>query len=112
MKDDHLNEMSDPPIGIALTDFHLAMFFKNNVKILCLLNREIVINHKLDAKNVGKIIGTWFDLPKNDFGCYTNQSIIKYLANKESKKIWKIYLSKNDFEQAKNYCKVISLLQV
>jgi len=31
--------------------------------------------------------------------------IIKFLAVKESKKIWRIYLTKNEFELAKFYCK-------
>ena len=51
-------------------------------------------------------MGVWFDPLYGDFGSYTNQTIIKYVANKESRKIWKIYLSKNEFDSAKQYCKV------
>ena len=54
----------------------------------------------------GKTVGVWFDPLYGDFGSYTNQTIIKYVANKESRKIWKIYLSKNEFDLAKQYCKV------
>lgn len=51
-------------------------------------------------------MGVWFDSFYSDFGTYTNQTIIKYIPNKESRKIWKIYLSKNEFDSAKLYCKV------
>jgi hypothetical protein len=52
-------------------------------------------------------VGIWFDPFYGDFGSYTNQTIIKYVANKEARKIWKIYLSKNEFDLAKQYCKVM-----
>ncbi len=53
----------------------------------------------------GRTIGVWFDSFYGDFGSYTSQSIIKYIANKEHRKIWKIYLSKNEFDLAKQYCR-------
>ena len=43
-------ESQDLPIGISLTEFHLAIFYKLQVKIVCLLNKEIVLNQKLDMK--------------------------------------------------------------
>lgn len=54
----------------------------------------------------GKSIGVWYDSDSGDFGCYTNRTIIKILTVKESRKIWRIYLSKNEFELAKQYCRV------
>ena len=51
-------------------------------------------------------IGVWSDPDTGDFGCYTNKAIIKYLTIKESRKIWKIYLAKNEFDLAKQYCRV------
>lgn len=108
VKDDHFNDSSDYPIGICLTEFHLAILYKTQVKIICLLNKELVLNQKLDLRSIGgKVKGVWFDSLYADFGSYTGQSIIKYVANKESRKIWKIYLAKNEFELAKQYCKVI-----
>lgn len=102
-----MNHDADFPIGISLTEFHLAIFYTNQVKILCLLNKELVLNQKLDSKSIGgRTLGVWFDMNSGDFGSYTSQSIIKYVANKESRRIWKIYLSKNEFELAKQYCKV------
>ena len=106
VKDPNLIDSQDWPIGICLTEFHLAIFYRSNVKILCLLNKEIVLNQKFDSK-YGKTIGIWSDMETGDFGCFTNQSIIKYLAIKESRKIWRIYLSKNEFDLAKQYTRVI-----
>ena len=51
------------------------------------------------------MIGIWSDVDTGDFGCYNSQSIIKYSAVKETRKIWRIYLSKNEFELAKQYSK-------
>lgn len=102
-----MNDSNDLPIGISLSEFHLAIIYKSQVKIMCLLNKELVLNQKLDLKSIGgRVKGVWFDSFYGDFGSYTSQSIIKYVANKESRKIWRIYLSKNEFELAKQYCKV------
>lgn len=103
-KEDQL-ELNNP-VGICLTEFHIAIFYKSQVKILCILNKEVVLNQKLDLKSIGgKTLGIWFDSYYSDFGSYTSKSIIKYIANKEHRKIWKIYLSKNEFESAKQYCR-------
>ncbi|CAF1037381.1 unnamed protein product [Brachionus calyciflorus] len=105
-KEDHYVDLGDnDPIGISLTEFHIAIFYKTQVKIICLLNKEIVLNQKLDTKSIGgKLKGVWHDPISMDFGSYTGRSIIKYVANKESRKIWKIYLNKNAFDLAKQYC--------
>jgi hypothetical protein len=105
LKDDNLNN-EEQPMGMCLTEFHLAYFYKAQVRIVCLLNEELVLNQKLDSKSIGVTKNIWFDAFYGDFGSYTMQSIIKYVANKEARKIWKIYLAKNEFEQAKNFCKV------
>ena len=57
-------------------------------------------------------MGVWFDSYFSDFGTYTNQTIIKYIPNKESRKIWKIYLNKNEFDLAKQYCKVSYIINL
>lgn len=102
-KDDSTEE--ETPIGMCLTEFHLAFFLKAYVKIKCLLNEELVLNQKLDSKSLGgNTLGVWFDPTSKDFGSYSSTTIIKYITNKETKKIWKIYLSKNEFELAKQYC--------
>jgi hypothetical protein len=107
MKDDHMGESGDLPVGICLTEFHLALFYKTQVRILCLLNREAVLSQKLDVKSIGgRTLATWFDASFGDFGSYTNQTIIKYVPNSESRRIWRIYLAKDEFELAKQYCKV------
>lgn len=54
-KDDYLHDNQDLPIGICLTEFHLAIFYKSNVKIICLLNKELVYNQKFDTKVVAKV---------------------------------------------------------
>jgi hypothetical protein len=96
----------DMPVGMCLTEFHLALFYKSQVRIMCLLNEELVLSQKLDAKTVGGVtLGVWYDASNGDFGSYTSKTIIKYVANRESRKIWKIFLAKNEFELAKQYCK-------
>lgn len=106
MKDDYLNDTQDWPIGVCLTEFHLAIFYKSNVKIVCLLNKELVLNQKFDPTSIGgKSIGIWCDPETGDFGSYTTRMIIKFLTIRESRKIWRIYLSKNEFDLAKQYCR-------
>jgi len=106
LKDDYFNDTQDMPIGIALTEFHLAIFYRTNVKIICLLNKELVLHQKFDTASIGgRSIGIWLDAESGDFGCYTSRMIIKFLAVREARKIWRIYLGKKEFELAKFYCK-------
>ena len=51
-------------------------------------------------------MGVWHDTRVGDFGAFTGQSVVKYLTNKEQRRIWKIYLAKNDFKSARQYCMV------
>ena len=49
----HLQSAHDSqeyPIGVCLTEFHLAMFYKARVRIVCILNKECVLNQKFDLK--------------------------------------------------------------
>ena len=69
VKDPNLIDSQDWPIGICLTEFHLAIFYRSNVKILCLLNKEIVLNQKFDSK-YGKTIGIWSDMETNQLFKY------------------------------------------
>lgn len=50
MKDPTINDSQEWPVGICLTEFHLAIFYRFNVRILCLLNKELVLNQKFDSK--------------------------------------------------------------
>lgn len=95
------------PMGMCLTEFHVAFFFKAQLRIVCLLNEELVFNQRLDAKSLGgsSLVGIWFDMAKSDFGAYSSRAILKYEPNKEARKIWKIHLGKNEFELAKTFCK-------
>ena len=50
LKDPSLSDSHDWPIGICLTEFHLAIFYRTNIKILCLHNKETVLSQKFDPK--------------------------------------------------------------
>ena len=45
-----MSDSQEWPIGICLTEFHLAIFYRSNVRIICLLNKELVLNQKFDSK--------------------------------------------------------------
>lgn len=101
------DDPDEQPIGMCLTEFHVAFFFKSQLRIVCLLNEELVFNQRLDAKSLGgsALVGIWSDASHGDFGTYSSRAIVKYEANKEARKIWKIHLARNEFELAKDFCK-------
>lgn len=45
------------------------------------------------------------DIHKKTIWAFTDNYIFQYKINNETRDVWKLYLDRGDFEQAKLYCK-------
>ncbi|XP_071479921.1 vacuolar protein sorting-associated protein 18 homolog [Diadema antillarum] len=90
------------PIAIILTEFHVLLLFQDRVKILCVLNEQL-IDEDVFQPRFGRLIGMCRDRMKGTIWTYTDQSVFMYKVVKEARDVWRIYLDKGDFDRAKEF---------
>lgn len=92
----------EKPIGIILTKFHVLVLFRNLLRVICVLSEEIVLEDKF-TEACGSVIGIAKDLVKGTIWVYFELAVYRYKITEEDRFIWKIYLAKKDFTNAKKF---------
>lgn len=90
--------------SIMITEYHLIYLNDNHLTIVNKINYEIIfdVNLPLVVPNESY---QGLSSDNNTYWIYTNYNIYELVINNESKNIWKLYLEKNEFEEAKKYTK-------
>ncbi|CAG2107933.1 unnamed protein product [Medioppia subpectinata] len=88
------------PIGFVLTQYHVLILMRNFLKIICVLNDEVVFEEYF-TETYGKLVGIAKDPTRGTVWVFTHLAIYRYRIVAEDRNIWKIYLAKRDFEAAK-----------
>ncbi|CAG8446869.1 13007_t:CDS:10, partial [Dentiscutata heterogama] len=97
--------ITECPLSIALTEFHFILLYKERVRAICLLNDQIVYEEIIPLK-AGEVVRSMaVDSVKNTFWIYTDCSIFELIVTKEDRDVWKLYLEKQQFDNALLYCK-------
>ncbi|RIA95939.1 Pep3/Vps18/deep orange family-domain-containing protein [Glomus cerebriforme] len=93
------------PLSIALTEFHFILLYKERVKAICQLNDQIVFDDVIPLVTGEEVRTMTVDNVKNTFWIYTDSSIFELIVSKEDRDVWKLYLEKQQFDTALQYCK-------
>ncbi|KAF0458989.1 vacuolar protein sorting protein 18 [Gigaspora margarita] len=97
--------ITECPLSIALTEFHFILLYKERIRAICLLNDQIVYEEIIQLK-AGEVVKSMaVDSVKNTFWIYTDGSIFELIVAKEDRDVWKLYLEKQQFDTALQYCK-------
>ena len=97
------DERPDTPLSIVLTEFHILVLFPDRMKVICLLNEQLVYND-LFTDRFGSLLGLCRDPVKETIWAFTAKAVFKYRVLRESRNVWQIYLDQNQFSFAKQYC--------
>lgn len=92
------------PLSFILTDFHALLVYPDHVTAVSLLNYQVVYEEYF-ADQLGKFVDVTRDLQTNAIFASTNHSIFRFKVTNEHRHVWILYLEKNEFELAKNYCR-------
>uniref|UniRef100_T1JMS9 Pep3/Vps18 beta-propeller domain-containing protein n=1 Tax=Strigamia maritima TaxID=126957 RepID=T1JMS9_STRMM len=87
------------PIAITLLEFHAIILFQDRLKVICLLNEEMVF---LDifAEIHGKMVGLVKDIVTGKIYAYSERAVFTYIITNEARNVWQIYLDKGDYASA------------
>eukprot|EP00057_Strongylocentrotus_purpuratus_P024183 XP_011678657.1 PREDICTED: LOW QUALITY PROTEIN: vacuolar protein sorting-associated protein 18 homolog [Strongylocentrotus purpuratus] len=90
------------PISVVLTEFHVLLLFQDRVKILCVLNEQL-IDEDISQSKFGRLMGLCRDRIKGTIWAFTDTSVFMYKIVREARDVWRIYLDKGDFDRAKEF---------
>ncbi|KAL0579371.1 tethering complex subunit [Marasmius crinis-equi] len=96
---------SEFPISVALTQFHYVLLYKDKIVGVCSLDDSTVYEEPLPLKRDEEVRGITADPVRKTYWVYTDQSIFELLVGNEDRDVWKIYLSKKQFDVALRYSK-------
>jgi len=101
----HRDEDEKPctPLSVVLTEFHVLVLFPDRMKVICLLNEQLVYSD-LFTDRFGSLLGLCRDPVKETVWAFTPKAVFKYRIIRESRNVWQIYLDQNQFGLAKQYC--------
>ncbi|XP_017310953.1 vacuolar protein sorting-associated protein 18 homolog [Ictalurus punctatus] len=92
------------PISIVLTQFHFLLLLPDRVKAVCTLNEQVVYEDVFPDK-----FGPLKKMIKDPVGglvwIYTEKAVFRYHIQRESRDVWRMYMSMKKFDLAKEYCK-------
>jgi hypothetical protein len=98
-----LKKKTQIPCAFLLTEFHVLLAYEHCVRGVCVLNQQTVFECDLDPGE-GKIRGLARDPISGSYFAYTDYAIHKFRVEGEERNVWRIYLEKEDFDRAAQFC--------
>nr|XP_022303010.1 vacuolar protein sorting-associated protein 18 homolog [Crassostrea virginica] len=96
-------EKPQNPLSMVMTEFHVLLLFPDRLKVMCVLNEQLIYED-IFPDRFGRLLGLCSDPVKGTIWAFTGQSIFKYKVTRNPD-VWQMYLDKNEFELAKDYCR-------
>ncbi|KAL5007275.1 hypothetical protein ScPMuIL_016081 [Solemya velum] len=97
-------EQPASPLSIALTEFHVLILFPDRLKVVCVLNEQLIYDD-FYADRLGKLVGLCKDPIRGTIWGYTTQGVFKYKVTREDRDVWQMYLDRGEFDLAQKYCR-------
>ncbi|KAK3096988.1 hypothetical protein FSP39_005437 [Pinctada imbricata] len=97
-------EKPQSPMSMVLTEFHVLLLHQDRLKVMCVLNEQLIFDD-IYAERFGKLIGLCKDPIRGSIWAFTSQNVFKYKVTREDRDVWQMYLDRDEFELAKDYCK-------
>lgn len=91
------------PLSFVLTEFHALLMYQDKVKAVSVLNQECVYEEKFSEAH-GKLKSIIKDLKRRTIWAITDKTVFRYKVVKEERNVWRIYMEKEQFHLAKEYC--------
>lgn len=90
------------PLNFVITDFHALILFPDRIKVISLLNQELVHEDFFSEAN-GKLKTIIKDTKKRTIWAVTDKTVFRYKVVREERHVWRIYCEKGLFDLAKEY---------
>lgn len=90
------------PLSFALTEFHALLMYSDRIKVISLLNQELV-HEDLFSEAHGKLKDIIKDPKSRIIWVATEKTVYRYKVRKEERNLWRVYSDKGLFDVAKEY---------
>ncbi|KAJ1976423.1 tethering complex subunit [Dimargaris xerosporica] len=97
--------MAEPPLAMVLTEFHVVLLYKTNLKAVCLLNDKVVFDEPIPLLPGEHALRLGVDTMHNTFWVFTPSAIFELLITQEDRYVWKVYLQRKMYETAIQYAR-------
>lgn len=97
--------VAEIPLSAALTEFHFVLLYRDRVMAISSLDDHVVFQESLPLQPNERVIGTAVDTTRGSYWLYTDSSIFELVITEEDRHVWRIYLERNNHEQALKYAK-------
>lgn len=91
------------PISMVLTEFHALLLYKDHVRAISLLDHQPVYEEHF-ADQHGDLVAICIDAKTGRAYMCGRRAIFRFRINGEARNVWRIYLERNQFELAAQYC--------
>ncbi|KAH8386604.1 hypothetical protein KR093_001469 [Drosophila rubida] len=88
------------PKSFVLTEYHAILLYADHIKAVCILNQELVYREVFDEALFGKLQNIERDVVTGAIYVYTDKQMFTLKISREERNIWRIYLSKGQYELA------------
>ncbi|GAB6018607.1 Vacuolar protein sorting-associated protein 18 like protein [Chamberlinius hualienensis] len=95
-------EVSQPPLAIVLTEFHVLVLYPDRVKGICVLNEQLVFED-VYTETYGNMVTIVKDPASSTIWVCMEYAIYKYNVKRESRHVWQVYLDLGEYSLAKQY---------
>ncbi|KAJ3023908.1 UNVERIFIED_CONTAM: hypothetical protein HDU68_008416, partial [Siphonaria sp. JEL0065] len=96
---------ADLPLSVVTTEFHYILLYSDRVQAISSLTNDLVFEERFALEENEFVIGLVVDEVKETYWAYTNLSIHEIIVNDEDRDVWKIHLSRKNFETALTFAK-------
>uniref|UniRef100_A0A0V0JC48 Vacuolar protein sorting-associated protein 18 homolog n=1 Tax=Schistocephalus solidus TaxID=70667 RepID=A0A0V0JC48_SCHSO len=94
------------PLGIALTAFHVVVAYADRVKVINTLDDRLVFSARTpDQLGGGQTNSICQDPVTGRVWVVGNKGVCQLAVENEDARIWRIYLERGEFEEARKFCK-------
>ncbi|KAI8613581.1 Pep3/Vps18/deep orange family-domain-containing protein [Chytriomyces sp. MP71] len=96
---------TETPLSVALTEFHYIVLYSDRVRAISCLTNELVFDERIVLDDREIVLGLVVDEGKETYWIYTNTSVHEIIVTDEDRDVWKIYLSRRNFDTALLFAK-------
>uniref|UniRef100_A0A8C5R6H0 Vacuolar protein sorting-associated protein 18 homolog n=1 Tax=Leptobrachium leishanense TaxID=445787 RepID=A0A8C5R6H0_9ANUR len=95
---------NEKPKSIVLTQFHILLLYPDRIKAICILNGQLMFEDVFTEK-FGPLRRLVKDPALGQIWIHTERAVYRYNVKHESRDVWKMYMSMDKFDLAKEFCK-------
>ncbi|KAJ3071689.1 hypothetical protein HDU98_004948 [Podochytrium sp. JEL0797] len=95
----------NPPLSVVVTEFHYIVLYADHIQAISALTNDLVFEEQFVLEENECVHSLVVDGLKGTYWVYTNVSVYEIIVNDEDRDVWKIYLSRKNFETALTFAK-------